>query len=88
MSKTIQEAITELNEMVKVYGRSYEEWDKKYYQNGIEDPGDILKDVTDPYEYNGEWEVSEDPSGEVYLNAIAYIEDGEPKLWIWVKDTH
>ena len=88
MTKTILEAIAELEEMVIVYERSYDEWDKKYWQNGLEDPGDFLKDVTDPYDYLGEWEVSEDPSGEVYINAIAYLEDGKPRLWLWAKDTH
>lgn len=89
MTKTLKQALSELDEMVAVYERDYDEWDEKYYQNGLEDVGDFLKDVEGNYEYIGGMEVAEDPAGEVYLNMISYVDDnGDAKLWFWVRDTH
>lgn len=87
MSKTILEAIKEIDVMSDLYEADYAKWDKEYYEKGIEGVEDLLKEVPeDEYDYRGEWCVAEDPSGETYINAIAYIEDGKPKIWQWVRE--
>lgn len=87
MSKTIQQAIKDLDKFVEVYERDYEEWDSTYWKNGLQEVKDILKDVPDSdYDVVSDHCVADDPSGETYVNAIAYIEDGKPKLWYWVRE--
>lgn len=87
MSKTMNEAIDELNNFRSVYERDYEEWDKVYWGKGLEEVSDILKDVPkEDYEVVSDLCVADDPSGETYVNAVAYTENGKPKLWLWVRE--
>lgn len=87
MSKTIKEAIAELDKFVEVYEKDYDEWDSTYWQNGFEEVKDMLKDVPEEqYEVVSDYCVAYDPSGETYVNAIAYIDEGKPKLWFWVRE--
>ena len=87
MTKSIFDAIKEMDAFSDLYEEDYGKWDETYYENGIQSIGDILKDVPDDqYAYKGEWCVADDPSGETYINAVAYIEDGKPKIWQWTRD--
>ncbi|MDI9934729.1 hypothetical protein QM806_04570 [Rhodococcus sp. IEGM 1351] len=84
---TIKEAIEQLDKMSDIYEEDYEKWDAEYYEKGITGVADILKNVSDDeYAYRGEWCVADDPSGETYINPVAYIEDGKPKIWQWVRE--
>lgn len=86
MSKTVQEMIPELDAFRELKESDYEAWDAKYWNNGIEEPVDLLKDVDrESFLYTAE-EVSEDPAGETMVYVISYVEDGKPKQWYWEYD--
>lgn len=87
MSKSILQAIDEATAFSKMYEEDYGKWEETYYQKGIEDLSKLFNDV-DEKEFDAVFDdcVADDPSGETYINSIAYLRDNEPTLWYWVRE--